>query len=667
MDALRQSGFTFGTDEFRGVPGIYVRRGEGDGDEFPFVTIRGVTGNHGNDTFLAMVDGVPFVGPDEEVLLYEVPYASVDRVEIVRGPVSALYGRGAIAGAVNYLTRTPTEDATRLSAIVGDDGYMRAEGILELAAREHALLGSVAYEEYEGWREQSERENLNLFAKGVFRVSDRTTLTGYLNYLDRKGEVPSAIPTFADGTIVDVIGGSESFLGYGDTKNDLTGVLGALRVEHEASDDLSFSFTAHGRSFDSDVFLNFYDSFGFDPSRNVMAVNGFRSDSTSDVLFGEATVNWKAGRHQLVAGLSAERATLDEREYWSGQYGFTPECGFAFFLVEIDYTTGQVLNRNHPCFLVDEPQADADTTNKFWSVFLQDEIALNDRWSLTIGGRYDAFERDTTFQPLGPFNPGGDVQGDTSEFSPKASVSWRYDAGQVYVSYGRGFNSNFGPVWQWDPSQYARAEEPTTIDSVELGWKGRALDERLQFEAALFQLLQKNRRVFVDNPDPTGPPTLATTGQRYESRGFEATVAFSPGPDTTLSLNYTWLDPEWDEYVVDTFAGPVDLSGNEPRGVPNHMAFLAAEHRFAPWFKARAAYEWYGDYQITEDNAHRGGEYDLLTLSGSFDWRDNWGIDLAILNALDEEYFAYFGNQTDVLLATPGVPRQIRATLRARF
>ena len=119
LDELRQQGFTYGTDEFRGVPGVYFRRGEGDGDEFPFISIRGVTGNHGNDTFLALIDGIPFVGPDEEVMLYQVPYAAVERVEVVRGPVSALYGRGAIAGAVNYLTRSPREDAFGLSVSAG--------------------------------------------------------------------------------------------------------------------------------------------------------------------------------------------------------------------------------------------------------------------------------------------------------------------------------------------------------------------------------------------------------------------------------------------------------------------------------------------------------------------------------------------------------------------
>ncbi len=662
LDELRQQGFAFGTDEFRGVPGVYFRRGEGDGDEFPFISIRGVTGNHGNDTFLALIDGIPYVGPDEEVMLFQVPYAAVERVEIVRGPVSALYGRGAIAGAVNYRLRDPREDATRLALSVGSDGYYRGDLVFERAGETASFVGSATYETYDGWREQSARENLNLFAKARFTLSPTTTLSAYLNYIDRSGEVPGAIPTLANGTVVNVVS-NEAFLGYGDTFNDFTGLMGSLRMEHEVSEDLSFTLTGHGRTFDTSNFLNFYDPWGFNPGANIMAVNGYSSKGTNSTLFGEGAVRWTPGRHDILIGASAEQTTLDDDERWSGQYGFTFGCGFAFFLIEIDYTTGQVLNAGHPCFVNNQLQADTEATNTFWSVFVQDEIALTDSLTLTLGGRYDAFDREVIFSPTSPFNPGGRVEGDAGAFAPKVALSWRYGSGQVYVSYGRGFNSNFGPTWQWDPSQYARTEEPTTIDSVEIGWKGRALDNRLTFETALFHLVQKDRRIFVTNPDPLGPPTLATTGERYEVTGFEAAAEFRATPDTTVGASFTWLDPVWDELE----SGGIDYSGNTPVGVPEHMFTVSLEHRFTNRLRARLGYEWYGDYQITIDNAYEGGSYDLVTLSGVFDVSDNLALDLSVTNLTDNDYYAYFGNETAVTHVTPGMPRQFRLTLRARF
>jgi outer membrane receptor protein involved in Fe transport len=94
MDRLLDNGFYVAADELRGQPGFSFRRAEGDNDDFLLVSTRGVTGNHGNDTFLALVDGIPFVGGDEEVTMGDVPYAALERLEMVRGPVSALYGGG---------------------------------------------------------------------------------------------------------------------------------------------------------------------------------------------------------------------------------------------------------------------------------------------------------------------------------------------------------------------------------------------------------------------------------------------------------------------------------------------------------------------------------------------------------------------------------------------
>ncbi len=672
VDELRAEGFTYGTDEFRGVPGVYFRRGEGDADEFPFVSIRGVTGNHGNDTFLALIDGVPFVGPDEEVLLTEVPYAAVEQIDIVRGPVSALYGRGAIAGAINYITRTPREDATSLSLSAGSDDYYRAEAVIERKIGDAGILASISYEDYEGWRENSARSIGNIFLKGVIPLSDRGELTTYLNVFDREAEVPSAIPALADGTVVDVLGGVESFLGHEPTRNNVEGWIGAARYAHEVNDNLTLTFTGQARRFESDVRLNFYDYFEFDPANSIFGVNGFASRNDTDVFVGEATAEWSLGRHTLVGGVSAERATLDEQDNWSGQNDpfFDGSCGFKFYAILVNYETGEVVNRNDPCFVVDEPRTASEATNTFWGAFIQDEIALTDALTLTVGARYDAFEREIDFSIAGAAPTNERATGDEGAFAPKVALDYDYGPGIVYASFGRGFNSNFGPAWQWDPAQYERVEKPTTIDSYELGWKGRALDGGLEWETAIFYLEQENRRTFVTNPDPTGPSTLATTGQLYSSQGLEASLRVFPTDATSMMINYTYLDPKWEEFTVDTFGGPLDFSGTTPQGVPEHMFYAELKHDFTSWLTARATYEWYDDYFITVDNSASDGQFDLLNLSATVrhpEYEDV-AVDLSVTNVLDEEYFYYFGgSRTAVTNVSPGVPRQFRATLRYAF
>ncbi|WP_169336760.1 TonB-dependent receptor [Woodsholea maritima] len=668
FDTLNARGFSYGTDEFRGVPGVFFRRGEGDGEEFPFISIRGVTGNHGNDTFLAMIDGIPFVGPDEEVLLYALPYAAIDRVEIVRGPVSALYGRGAIAGAVNYITTSPQEDETQIAATVGSDGLYRLNASRAIVGENSHLLASLSAETFEGWRDNSQRDTFNVFLRAQTQLSPRTTLTGYLNYFDRQADIPSTLPTLSDGTVLQVKGGARSFLGYGTPRNEMSGIIGAATVNYQASDALSFDVRAQIRHYDGEVNLNFYDYFELDADNSIMGVNGFKSPNDALVLFAEATATYRSGTHTLIAGLSAERATLDERDTWSGQNGFDFACGFKFYAILIDYSTGDVTNADHPCFINDVRSA-AETTNQFYGIFLQDEIKLSPRWTLTLGGRYDWFDRETDFSIVGSAPSDLVATGSTGAFAPKATLAYDYGPGLIYASYGRGFNSNFGPVWQWEPSQYVREERPTTIDSVELGWKGESANGRLIWEAAVFYLEQKDRRTFVDNPDPSGPPNIATTGQLYSSRGLEASLRWNVSDKTSTLINYTYLDPQWDEFTLTSYGNTIDFSGKTPQGVAQNIIYAEVTHQATDWLNLTASYEGYDDYFVTADNSVSGGAFNLLNASARLELPvEGLGLDLSLTNLLDEDYYYLFGgSRTAATNATPGTPRQIRATLRARF
>lgn len=673
-DLLRQKGFTYGTDEFRGVPGVFFRRGEGDGDEFPFLSIRGVTGNHGNDTFLALVDGIPFVGPDEEVLLYEVPYPIVDQIEIVRGPVSALYGRGAIAGAVNYQTRKPGEDRIELSVSAGSDEYYRKQFLFEKSYDNGAgFIASITDLDFEGWRENSARDTTNVFLKGYVPLNEKSTLTGWFNYSDRNAEVPSALPVLEDGTLIDVFGGSKSFLGQKPTRNNVDGWIGALRFDSELSENLSIQVTGQVRSFDSDVRLNFYDSFEFNPAENIMGVNGFASVNESNVFYGEALLNWKDERQNIVAGISTERATLDEEDRWSGEFGGF-ECNFRFYGILIDYSTGEVINDtpDNACFVREQLRTAADSTNKFYGAFIQDEISLTEELTLTVGARYDSFKRDTDFTVVGTVPGNQSAGGSADAISPKASLAYDFGNSLIYTSYGRGFNSNFGPVWQWEPDRYARDEAPTTIDSFEIGWKGQTPNRMFAWETSVFYIEQKDRRIFVENPDPDGPSQLATTGRKYSSKGLEASIKYRPTENTAITFNYTYLDPEWNEIIIFGSFGSedVDYSGNKPQGVPENIFYAEVTHDFSSWLTARASYEWYGDYYVTLANNVKGGQYDIMNVSATITppMYENISLDLSVTNALNDEYFFLLGgSRTSATLATPGVPRQVRATLRAKF
>jgi outer membrane receptor protein involved in Fe transport len=419
---------------------------------------------------------------------------------------------------------------------------------------------------------------------------------------------------------------------------------------------------------------DFYDSFGFQPDRSVMTLNGFSSIQDTTTAFAEAQLVFQGNRVKVVGGANYERGTLQEEDRWTGQNGFTFDCGFVFYANEVDWTTGQVLNRDHPCYVEDELRARTDSTNTFYSAFVQADVSLHERVKLTLGGRYDSFERESRQENGVPLVSYPLLDGHAHNFSPKAALSVRLASRHyAYATYGEGFNSNFGPIWQWDPGQYLRQDvKPTTLRNFEAGFKGNATD-RLSYALAGFFIRQNDRPIFLSNPaafeDFTQPPNIVTTGQLYESRGIEVSTRARVGERTSLFANYSLIDAEWKQLVVDTFEGPIDLSGNTPQGVPRHVFSAGIEQRFGRAFEGRAWWESYSDYFITQDNSRKGGGYGLL--NAALTWRAGRGafsgMTLTATNLLDEEYYYLFGNRTAVVDAVPGVPFQAKLTVDLSF
>lgn len=429
MDELRRDGFTVGSDEFRGVPGVFFRRGEGDADEFPFVSFRGSIGTEGS---LSLIDGIPLVGLYEETQLNEIPYDAVERIEIVKGPVSALYGRGGLYGSTNYFTRSVEDDSLSARVSVGSDRFRRGDFTLTRTIGDgHGVLLSASHEDSEGWREQGERKISNVFGKASFELSPNTALTAYVNFNDRLTELSNGRALDTSGQIVPFDGGDEEFLGFGSPFNDTQNAMAVARLTHAFSDALSVTGTVAYRDIKRDVFLNFFDPFGTDLQRGVIGYNGFRGDTRQRVGFAETTMSWTPEGHEIIAGISVEQSRINEFIRWSGQNGFTPECGFTFYLVEVDAQTGRVLNRNNPCFVVDDPLTSSRFQNDYWGAFVQDRMTIGDRFALTLGARFDSFRRRATFFAIPGTTDGGGAERRCQRVLAESVAQLRHRVGAV--------------------------------------------------------------------------------------------------------------------------------------------------------------------------------------------------------------------------------------------
>lgn len=195
------------------------------------------------------------------------------------------------------------------------------------------LIGG-AYENFEGWRENSSREIGNIFAKLQYDLGDTTRLSLYGNYLNRDVEVPNGLPVNPDTR--EVLGDREQFLGFGNPREKLEAGIGTLKLEQDFGDSLTLTLTGQHRRIDREARLNFYDAFGLALERGVFGVNGFNGDNGQRVWYGEASLSADLGSHNIIAGVTYEDTKNRDASLWSGQNGFKPECGFTFYLAEIE-------------------------------------------------------------------------------------------------------------------------------------------------------------------------------------------------------------------------------------------------------------------------------------------------------------------------------------------
>ncbi|MEM0964260.1 MAG: TonB-dependent receptor, partial [Bacteroidota bacterium] len=252
--------------------------------------------------FLYLEDGVPIrpAGLFNHNALIEVNQGGVEQIEVVRGPGSALYGAGAIGGAVNFVTQTPSAaDPIATSARGGSYGYGRVDA--SGAARSGNLglfaAGYVAGQR-DGLREHSDYDKVSLTARADLDLDPRTrlTLTGTYNDLvtDTDGSLDS-LNFFSDGFT-----SLQTF-----TNRDVQAGRAALRLDRQWAGGQRSSVTAFGRT--NSVAQNPHYRLRID-SDDPSQATGEVNDNAFTSLGVQAQHEAALGPVRLLAGATVDRS-----------------------------------------------------------------------------------------------------------------------------------------------------------------------------------------------------------------------------------------------------------------------------------------------------------------------------------------------------------------------
>ncbi len=659
-------------EELVGVPGVTLRQ-EQSGIEAALV-IRGAPERHLNDTFLLLLDGVPFVTPDDEVLLESVPYGAVDRVEVVRGPVSALYGRGGVSGSVAYSTREVGDQAAgELTLSYGSDNYFAPSLVYGTPLTDtHRLLVRVGHEQGDGWRDRTERRSSSAFLKDVWQVTPKFELTLSGSYTGTEQQIASHLPLRADGSVVAVTGGREANYNIDDARSERTLWFGTARAKLAISDEVQATLTLHHR--DNDSLYNGGFNEGVDETAQTIRWNGFRGDGQDETTFAEAQLSWKTDRNHLIVGANHEWITSHDLETWTGQYGFDfATFDFYFYNQFRSYRSGALLNRAD---WIQDRLLNADTDVKVGAVFLQNEFKATDRLIFTVGARLDRFEREVNFGRTTEANdtvtlPGSSKADSDDNLSPKFSVLYKWTPRlSTYFAYGEGFSPAFGPVWSFGSRDTTL--KPEQARNYEVGLKGEFLERALAVTATVYRLDRRDLLQYV--ADGVATKTINAGKQRAQGLELQANAdlrAVNAGLSGFAS--YTYTDAEWikNRFIVDEFTGEeIDLSGKSVVRVPAHQFSAGLTQNLASTGVSLSAwYDFVGDYPVDGLNKLEAGAYGLA--NASLTWRPKqaarWEWSLVVRNALDKEYNLLRGTSREPVEAYPGAPRQFLTTVRYAF
>ena len=629
-DALDAAGIVRVDNLANSVPNLFIDTSAGL--RSTVVSVRGISSNPNNpgvDPAVGVfVDGVYQGRPTTlNSSLYDL-----ERVEFLRGPQGALYGKNTIAGAINFITRLPTaEPAGEVRLGVGNFnqqlGYAALSG--PLGSERLAARVSGSYQKHDGYMKNlatgSEVDDADALAGRLVVTFAATEQLNFTLRADtaRDRTVSAASEVYLNGVfdgtpLADADPDDRRIANDRDPKSDRDQSDVSLQVDWDTALGRITSLTAFGHF----EWQNMNDN---DFSVLNMLSSGIEEDY--DQFSQELRlVSRQMGGFDYVAGLYFEDQKLDTTS--TAIVG--PDLG-----VYPDEVEGIIYGK-------------VESTS--WAAYAQGNYRFSDAWSTTFGLRYSSDDKDVTHSTVGdpfelllPTYPQSKLSRSDSETSPSLSVNWTPTANVLaYLSYARGFKAGGFNVFSISPTDDARYD-PEKVDSYELGVKSTLLDGTARLNVALFSLdykdLQVNQLVLVG-----GVPRYQTSNAASaESQGAEVEFEWQATEGLLLSASYGYTDASFDSFENATVNGD-DYSGNVLPYAAKNSLHAAASYA-APLgdnltLQARVEGNWRDHVYFDPSNDPLATQDDYTTLDARVELsaKAGWSVAVWGRNLADETY-----------------------------
>ncbi len=555
----------------------------------------------------------------------------LERVEVLKGPASNLYGSGTPAGVVNMVQKhAQFKDAYEAGTGVSLDGdaevFLDANKVISdtFAAR---LTGKLSKTEEDIDELTNKRGYLGLATR--WSPSDTTTVDFLASYQKDSPISPAGIPYALTGQ-----GNDEDLrdLYIGDPTIDnsdrrMSNI--GYELHHEFDNGWALDQTARFQKFDWD-YVGFYVAGYAAPStvnRGVIYQNEDTWTANLDTRFS-GEVETGAIDHKLLFG-------LDLRKYDDNT---TTEFASSSAL-DINSPTSATVGA--PWYIKTD-----DLSLEQVGIYAQDELSL-DKWRATLGLRHDWTDQQGT--SVNNFSGTTNIDQQDSATSGNVGLSYLFDNGFApYVSYATSFDPEIGT--DIDGNQL----EPTTGEQWEIGLKYQPTSFDGLFSIALYDLTQDNVSVTVTENSITG---IRQIGQ-VKSRGIEIEGAAEIAMGWSVKAAYSYNDAEQ--------VGTND--GKMPANMPRHSGSVWLNYDFAEdtalaGFSVAGGIRYIGERFGDNANVYELDPVTLVDLAAKYKVTDKATLAVNLNNLTDETYVSNCGS----FGCYYGTGRSVMGTLTVRW
>ena len=607
----------------------------------------------------------------------------IERVEVLRGPQGTLFGRNSIAGAVNVITRKPTEELEgKVGVTAGNEGILRYQAYVSGPLSE-TVSGKLVFNhrEHDGFvdnlvlnKKQQNQDQTSL--RGALRFSfDSSEWIVTADYMDDDRDDMGRTPV-VDNAPLSVI----------QAQNGVT------KARQNTSSRAGFSMREIGG-------INLTGEFEFDQG-TLTSITGYRQVETDWEMLSVGAPLGGLGLafDEVVDDIVEEVDTLSQEFRWTSSRGgmFEYTAGIYFFTEDTDRTEifritragsyddpalpFRITDVGDQAIIGNEYSRTANETTSL-AIYAEGSWDLNEAWSLTAGGRFTQDSKDYTAESVNcalvaandpsivgtrfeNFPACGGVGGslniiaeaflvtpsdDWTDFSPKVAVQYRpSDTLMWFGSVSKGFKSGGFAGSQGVESAASTPVDQETAWNYELGLKSDLFNDTLRLNATIFYTDYQDLQIVRFGPvagSAFGTFITANIGEA-DITGIEAEFSWYPTDNFSIDGHYGYLDSEVNDLIIPTAGGDVDVSGNPLNAAPEHSANISLNYDLSTAFGQldfRLSYTHIDDHRrsYTDDRIQIDAA-DLLDFSVGWESDDgDWRAALWAKNLTDEDYISH--------------------------